>query len=972
MHPSYRSASRTHACGALSRALAPALTAARVAARLVAVVGMVFGMLAGSAPEAGAQLRRLPDSLRLDLCYRQVLQDEYNGSYVKIPMRQLQNTAALYLTEILQGIVPGLVTRQSEGGIDDGGISMWVRGNRTMNGTTLTLVDGQERPIGMIAPEEIREIIVLKDAAATGLYGMRASRGAILINTRGGYAGKPRVEFSSQLTWQQPIALPGPVDAATYAMHHNIARISDGQQPLYTQNDINLYRSHEDPEGHPDVAWLEKYFRKGWMAQRYSFSVAGGSNVNRYFLALSWLHQPGMFNVSNEQGYDTNNRSDRYTLRTNIETNLSATTRLNVDIFGWFRRTNSPYTDDEAIYTGLTHLPANAFPEYYIHVPTMIDQDGNAISAINGKLVAGDVYHTNPWGRLNRSGYTTGMSMYSSLKAALRQELDFILPDLYLRAEAALDGQAYSRVGRTRSFAYYYPRPDGSWQKTGTDGAISTSVGGNNSLRYLTFNLRLEYSHLFGGHRISSAAFYEQFENADGTNIPNRVQSVCSYFSWNYDKRYGIDLTGAYQRWYGLPKGRRGGFFPTLSAGWTLSEEDFLKHSSTVTHLKLRGSIGHLGNYRGIRAFNYLGNISRDSNAFITGDTMENTLTGMYESAMDNRLLTFEKTDQANLGIDATLLKGKIRITADAFTDYRYDQFVADNRYSTVLGLANDVNVYGNLGSMITHGLELSASWTGRLAGGRLTISGNMIRTTDRVLSDGNTKDDHYYLNAPGFSYGRKLGYVVEGIFTDYDDIAAHATQTWSKPKPGDLKYRDTNGDGIVNTSDRVPIGYGNIPLLSYGLSTGYTKGRWSVNMLFQGAGLVSHSLGDADVQAFESYGTISAHQLNYWTPESSSAQVGWGRGKILPRTSLSTANANNNLPSTLTVVNASYLRLRRAEIAYRLPFKQGTLTGATFYIAGYNLLTFSPLKFKDPEITADNTNMPLTRNVCAGIRLAL
>ncbi|MCF0175715.1 MAG: SusC/RagA family TonB-linked outer membrane protein [Bacteroidales bacterium] len=907
-----------------------------------------------TAQAAVAQEAPAKDSTVLDLSYRKVAKSDYNGSVFVVKGEDLMTSATTFLTEDLMGIVPGLMLRQSESGLESGNASYWIRGQRSPNNGVLVLVDGLERAFATLTAEEIESIQVLKDAAATGIYGMRAANGALLITTKKGISGKPKVDFAAQLILEDPIDSYEPLSSAGYAKHYNIAQLYDGLNPTYSEYDIFNYQ--QGTEGYADVAWRNKYFKKNWLLQRYNVNIKGGMKNATYFVNFGYLHQPGMFNTEKDLGYDTNNNADRYNYRSNITVDVTSSTHLNVDLYGWFKRENMPNTAATTLYNLLCKTPANAFPEYYWFKEGDTDQDGNLITPMGDKLVAGSTYNTNPWAYMNRSGYSRSMKMYGSLSAQLRQDLDVITPGLYAKLNFSLDSQTNSTIQRTRGYAYYTPIVDGLYQKTGNDGNLSNTVEGKSGNRYLTISGQIGYDRSFGRNNISAAASYEQFESSADNGVPNRYQSIYGYASYNYDHRYGIDVTGIYQGWYGFAPGHKFGFFPTVSAGWTISNEKFLKESKAINFLKLRASYGQIGNSRGVDQFTYKSQIKNVGSIFVTAQAMGTNLAGYYESNIANTSLTWENVRQLNVGLDASLFGDRLYFNFDWWKDNRDKSYTANNRISTLLGLNSEVSISSNIGATESSGWEIGGGLRDKIGKFGYRLGGTFTYAKNTLLKNGSLDEQFYYVSPIGFSHGRKLGYVVEGIFQSYEQIAAHATQNWSEVKPGDIMYKDINSDGVIDTNDRVPIGYNNIPEIFYGFNLGLSYGPVSLNLLFQGAAHVSHSLTEIDFEPFTSYTTIYSHQTQYWTPETPQY--------MLPRTTLGASSANNTQSSDLFVCDADYLRLKRVELAYN--FKGGSC----IYVSGYNLFTWSDYPYGDPEYSNGLSNIPVTRNISLGGRI--
>ncbi len=905
----------------------------------------------------------------LDLIFQKIDAADFNGSAYTLSGEEIRNLPVTSLTNVLAGMVPGFFSRQAEGGMVNEGAAYWIRGSRTYSEGVLVLVDGQERSFGILSPHEVESITVLKDAAATVLYGMRGANGAILVNTRKGRTGKPSVEFTAQLINQQPITLLNPLGSLDYAENYNRALKSDGMDEtnMYSQYYMSNYRNRTgvNPELYPDINWMDDYYKKSSWLNRYNLNISGGSERTRYFVNAGILTQSGMFVTDDEFTYKTNNNVDRYNVRSNVEFDVTSSTLLSIDLYGWYEKQNRPGGDSYATYNILTITPPNAFPAYYLDNGSYVDQSGNIITGINGKIIAGNGVNTNPWALLNRSGYSTLEKVYGSFRAQLTQDLSALTQGLKASVILSMDSYAQAVADRTKGYAYYQivdPTNSDVLRKTGTDGKMANDVTTKDSERRTSLDMKLSYARQFGLHGVSAIAFYNQYEYADEVSIPNRFQGAGAWLGYNYDKRYGLDLMMSYQGAYKFAKGNRFGFFPTVAAGWTISNESFFKGiKEFVPYLKLKASYGQLGSHRGVSDFRFMGRLSPTSGIYYFGTAM-GSATGYLEDIIANPGLTWEKSEQTNLGIEARLFKNRLSVSAEYFRDNRSDIYVSNNRISSLLGISAVVDE--NIGEMYTNGCDLAAMWNSKIGKVGYTIGGTYSFSRNMVTKVGEADQPYSWMQTAGYSRGIKKGYIAEGFFSSYEEIAAAPKHTFSEVHPGDIRYKDINSDGIINTNDRVPIGYGDTPEIFYGFTLGLSYKGFGINALFQGIAHVSRYLDGRVAFPFIAKGNIYEYQLDYWTPENSTAK--------LP--SISTINSgglNNMQASSFWVRNSDYLRLSTLELYYDFPelmFKKTFVKNLRVFASGYNLFTWtnydSPLH---PESNPDAASMPITRNVSLG-----
>ena len=905
----------------------------------------------------------------LDLIFRTIDAADFNGSAYTISGEEIRNMPVTSLTNVLGGIVPGFFSLQPEGGMVNESANFWIRGTRTYSEGILVLVDGQERDFGILSSHEIESITVLKDAAGTVLYGMRGANGIILVNTRKGLIGKPTIEFSYQLINQQPVNILNPLNVSEYAEHYNVALKNDGldETKMYSRYYLSHYRNRSgvDDEIYPEINWLDRYYKKSSWLNRYNMNVSGGSDRTRYFVNAGLLTQSGMFETDDEYTYNTNNNIKRYNLRSNVDFDVTATTLLSIDLYGWYESQNRPGGDSWEAYNALAVTAPNSFPAYFADDGSYTDQSGNTITGINGKIIAGDGIHTNPWALLNMSGYSTLGKIYGSFRSELIQDMSALTKGLRASVIFSMDSYAQAVTNRTKSYAYYQitdPENPVILKKTGTDGKMANDVTSRDSYRRTSLDVKINYDRQFGLHGLNALLFYNQYEYADEISVPNRFQGTGAWLGYNYGKRYGIDLMISYQGAYKFAPGQRFGFFPTVAGGWTISNEPlFLGLREYIQFLKVKASYGHTGSHRGVSDFRFMGRLNPTDAIYNFGTAM-GTAAGYVEDIIANPAITWEKSEISNIGIEAKFFRNRFFVSAEMFRDNRTDMYVSNNRISSLLG--TDASVEENIGEMYSEGYEMAAIWKSDKGKAGFTLGGTYSFSRNMITRIGEADQPYPWLLGAGYPRGVKRGYIAEGFFQSYEEIAAAPTHTFSEVRPGDIRYRDIDNDGLINTNDRVPIGYSDIPEVFYGLKAGvYYKG-FSINTLFQGASGVSRTMAGRVAYPFLSNGNIYSHQTGYWTPENQTS--------TLP--GISTVNSggvNNTQISTFWVRNADYIRLNMLELVYDFPetlLKDAFVKNIRLFASGYNLFTWtnynSPLH---PEDNAEAGSMPLTRNVSIG-----
>lgn len=907
---------------------------------------------------------------KLNLSYQQIDWDEFNGSAYRISGDQIRHLPISNLGNAIAGLIPGFYSRQESGGIVNENPKFWIRGLRTGTSSegVLVLVDGQERSFGSLSPYEIEEIIVLKDAAATVLYGMRASNGAILVNTRKGVIGKPQIELTAQLINQQPVKQLERLNALGYATHYNHGRLNKGDEPLYTDAYLSNYRNGTNNELYPDINWLDNLMKASSWMQRYNLNLHGGSAKVRYFINAGFLTQDGFYKTGNEYKYSTNNNIDRFNARSNIEFDITSTTLLSLDLYGLDEKQNRPGNNSGAVYQALLSTPPNLFPEYYVDNGKYMDQNGDKVSSYNGKIVAGDG-RMNPWALLNRSGYGTYHSTYGSFRTKVAQNLDMITKGLSASATFSMDSYTQAVTNRSKGYASYLLNPESSnpdvLMKAGEDSKMQNVIGNKDSDRRTTIEAQLSWLRAFGQHKLSVLTLYNQYESANEVSIPKRFQSVNGWIGYNYNKKYGVDFLMSYSGGYLFEKGRRYGFFPTIAAGWTLSNEPFFERiKDWFSYLKLKGSWGSMGNYRGIAEHAYIGSLENTTGSYQFGNSMAGS-PGYREGIIANPNVTWEKVQLGNIGLEAQLFGNRLSMEAEYFHDRRTDIYMANNRLSFLYGY--DVSISENLGKTHSQGVELAANWNDHIGNWGYTIGGTFSYANSILEEDGQAEQPYPWLRNAGYSIGIKRGYIAEGLFNSYEEIASAPYHTFGTVKPGDIRYKDINGDGMINSDDQAPIGHASVPKLYYSANIGFSYKGFSLSAVFTGAGKFSRNINGSKIAyPFYDKATIYTHQSDYWTPEHPEAEY--------PRISLdNTAGMNNTMDNTIWIKDVRYLRLNTVQLSYIFPkkiFAKSFIKSLQVFANAYNIYTWSNIKVIDPEADESANSVPLTRNINLGLSI--
>lgn len=912
------------------------------------------------------------DSTLISIPYGEKLQSEFSGAANVISGKTLENVPVQHLSNALSGRLSGLTTVQYSGEPGNDAAEIYIRGVRSNGNGALVLIDGQERGFyGMIQTQEIKSVTLLKDASAIALYGMRGANGVLLIETKSGRIGKPRISLNIQEIYQQNLRVLKPVHAAEYAQAYNEANINDGLSPFYTEQAINKFADHSDPERYPDTDWIGNLLKKGTFMQRYNATIEGGSERTRYFVSLGYTGQAGMFHTENEEDYSTNTEFSRINFRSNVDFDITSSTLLSVKLDGWMQSENSPYYDgvQAYIFQNLLRTPSTAYPMYYKDTHNYVDQSGNPIKSQPGdRIVAGnETYTTNPWAILNRGGYTAIDKRYGAFSVALKQDLNFLLQGLSLYGQVSMDVYNLQKQNRTRSFNYYKMQDNGVLQKYGnSEERIQNTAMKYGDQRNTTLNFKLSYDHLFGKHNVSGMLFYDQYEFNQSIVLPYRYQTVGGWFAYKYDNRYQIDATFGYQGSYKFNKDHRWGLSPTVSLAWYASNEKFFESlKPVISNLKIRGSIGRVNNDRAVSAYMYMSRLNTVNESIVAGNDMTQ-YTSLLETQQANPSATYEESVQMNIGADLGMFSNRLNATIDIWKDRRTGVYTVPSTFSTLLGYTTQYMPGKNIGKMETKGLEASLSWDDYI-GRDFTyyVSGNISYSKNKVIDMDEALQPYDYMYSKGHPYGTNLLYVADGIFQSQAEIAAAPEHTMNSVSPGDIRYKDINGDGKIDEKDRVRCGYTDVPQIFYGINLGGSYKGFSLSVLFQGAAKVDKTISSYTAFAFYNNGNMYEHQRERWTPENpvNSPKL----------TTKAASSSNNSLASTYWRRDASYLRLKNLEVAYNLPNKLIRSIGLEelrIFLNGQNLLTFDKLDDIDPEAFGSGISYPLQRSFSAGINI--
>ncbi|MDC2624420.1 SusC/RagA family TonB-linked outer membrane protein [Bacteroides ovatus] len=892
------------------------------------------------------------------------------GSIENLEPTQLQLGTNRSLSNNLAGQLSGVVAVQRSGEPGKDNADIWIRGISTFagNSSPLVLVDGVERSLNDMDPAEIESFTILKDASASAMYGVRGANGVILINTKRGVIGRPKVSLRVETALSEPTKLPKFVDAATYMEVMNYIAGDAGKtqdQYPFTQDRINKTRSGYDPDLYPNVNWIDEITRDYASNQRVNLSVNGGSELLRYSLVASIYNEKGIMERDKSQSWNGSTRLTRYNVRSNVDVDLTKTTLLRVNIGGYMQNLNKANHDTQDLF----NVAFNALP--YVH-PTKYS---------SGEIPVKDG-NPNPWALATQTGFQRIYDTKLESLLSLEQDFRFLLPGLKAKATFAFDSYSNSTVTRGKEPTYYNAATgrnnDGdlilSIYKYGQDflGHEATGAYGNKST-YLEF--QLNYSQNFGLNYIDALFLYNQRSYDDGGKLPYRNQGIAGRLSYSYNRRYITEFNFGYNGSENFAKGKRFGFFPSVALGWVLSEESFMESvKEIISKAKIRGSYGIVGNDKiNGRRFAYITTLGTN-NGYTWGTDGNIHYTGREEGEKGVSDLTWETVSKANLGFELGLFN-HVDLNVDLYMEHRKNIFM---QRSTIPGNAGFINsVWANYGKVDNKGIDISLDAHRQFGKdlflsvrGSFTYAKNEIKEKDEMPTVVGT-----YRSYTGQSVSTLYGLRALGLFTE-DDFAdvnkgtlkeGIPTQSYSNVRPGDIRYQDMNGDGVINDEDKGPIGGTENPQIVYGFGAYGRYKNFDLSIFMQGVGKTSRIIGsDLFIPGSGSgvLGNIWSNYADRWTTENPSQDV------FFPRLSESTS-LNNKQPSTWWKKDMSFLRVKNIEFGYNFASditKKIGAGSARLFISGNNLFCFSNFKLWDPEIGAnDGLIYPAMRTFSVG-----
>ena len=881
----------------------------------------------------------------------------------------VRNAFTNNITNTLYSRFAGLVVNQGGNEAGANNANLFIRGANTFgfSAAPLIIIDGFLGDFSDIVPEEIEEISVLKDAAATAIYGLRGANGVVLITTKKGVEQPLSIHFNAQYGIQQATAIPKFLDAYNYARLYNEALVNDGKAAIYTQADLDVYQNGSDPTFHPNINWYNQVLRNTAPLANYNLNFTGGNKTVKFFALLNALTTEGLYKKFGKDFTESSNSVlNRYNFRANVEVTLTKRLSAQLNIGGSVEDKKNPgdlYTNGN--FGLIDRIAPNAFPVF--------NPDGS--------FGGNSTYSGNPLANVTNSGFSTynGTSLQSSLR--LTELLDNITQGLSTSVAISFNNYYQGSSNKRKSYQRF------AIIKSLTGDSVYTPFGQKTNLspeesvisqfRNFALQASINYDRVFGKNALSGLLLYNSdnfnfdrnYPNTDDANqaFPYKSNSVATRLTYVRQQKYIATFSGAYMGTENFVSNNRYGFFPAGSIGWIASNENFLKKSKYINFLKLRLSYGITGNENiGGQRFAFAQRFPFTASYFLgSGNASVNSLA---EGRRANQNVTWEKEAKTNVGIELTLAKN-FDVVIDFFKGERTN-ILSSSSGTLPLFLGFNGLPDLNIGKASNKGFEFTIKYT-RITKSHIKIFAEAMvaYTINKINFNGEPLQPNQNLKRTGYAIGQPFGLLAVGLFQSTAEIAASAKPLGIAIQPGDIKYQDIGGpagvpDGIIDGNDVTAIGKTSIPNYTFAFNVGINYKAFDLTVQFQGITGITQYLGGSRFHAFQNNGSITQMALTRWTPQAASTAN-------YPRLS-SDYNQNNYRFSSFWQKDGSFIKLRVAEIGYTMApklLKRLHLSQTRLFVNGTNLFTWDKIEEGDADALY---GYPQLRTISFGCKIQL
>nr|WP_321522273.1 TonB-dependent receptor [uncultured Macellibacteroides sp.] len=879
------------------------------------------------------------------------------GAIASVDVGELQ-VPATSMNNILGGRVPGVISVQNSGEPGKNIAEFWVRGIGTFGASSgaLVLIDGLEGVLSQVDPADIESFSILKDASATAVYGVRGANGVVLVTTKRGTEQKLKITGRANLTVSYLNKMPQYLDAFDYAKLANEASVVSGKNPRYTDRELEIIKYGLDPDMYPNVDWQKEILNRTSLQQTYYVSALGGGSIARYFISLGMSNESAAYKQDETSKYKSNVGYNTYNYRSNLDVNITKTTSVYLGNDGFISINNKPgMANTDWLWSSQAKLTPLTVPTRY----------SNGLFPAYGKDD-----QISPYILLNHTGMATEEEYKNMVTLAVNQKLDFIIPGMKVKIQGALDNRSYVTEVRSKMMDLYNAagrNAKGELIMIKKVNAHDTWYSSDDyQWRKYHFEGNLTYDHVFNADHRTSGLLYYYMSSEKATNnttsmsaIPKKYQGVSSRLTYGYKDTYMIDANFGYTGSENFKKGEQFGFFPAVALGWIPSNYDFIKRKLPfMNYLKIRASYGQVGNDRiSDDRFPYLTIINSNASGGWGGQ-------GLIENVVGADNLAWEKSTKADLGVEAKFLNERLSFVVDIFNDKREGIFQKRTQLPSYVGAV--YMPYSNVGAMKSYGSDGNISFSQKVGKDiSFTLRGNFTYSTNKILHWEQPFQKYDYLSYKGKPYNVSRGFISLGLFKDDQDVKNSPAQ-FGKLRPGDIKYKDVTGDGVITDDDRVPLSYSPIPRLMYGFGGEFTYKDFTLGLLFKGTGKSDFFLNNNGYGYIPFYGgalgnvlSIAGEQNNRWTPASYSGNPATENPNAkFPRLSYG-YNENNSKTSSFWMADSRYLRLQEVTLNYNLKhnaLKQYLgISSVDLQLIGYNLAVWDKVDLWDPELAGYN-----------------
>ena len=889
------------------------------------------------------------------------------GSVSTIKAEDIRTVPISNVQNALVGRLPGFFAQQRSGQPGRDASDYFIRGVSSLNSAgnrPLIIVDDIEytyEQLSQINVNEIESISILKDASTTAIYGIKGANGVLVVTTRRGSGGAPKFNVRVESGLQAPVRRPNFLDSYNTAVLVNEAYRNDGLQPLFTDNDLELFKNGTDPYGHPNVDWYRAIHRPSSLQANANLDISGGTQAVKYFISGGAFTQSGNIRdfSTNADGVNSNYFYRRFNIRSNLDVQATRSLSLRLDVTARVGDINQPFGQNVigSIFN---------FAEVHPYSAPFLNPDGsfayyrdtrNQRPTINAMLAS--------------NGYSRQRRTDLNVLFGFTEKLDDIVKGLSLIGRVAYAGvnQNTLNLFRDKAFppSYYYDPVTGSYSlntgvSTGGYTLAKYRTTGNTDLQNQRVNaqLYLNYDRFFQKHHVTSLLLYNQqsyrvdYESSVfGTTVaqvPQKFRGYSLKLGYDYDQKYLIDFNAALNGSDRFQASNRNGFFPAVGLGWNLSKEDFFSSRFPAFNLfKLRASYGLVGS--DVAPGNqYLYNQQYYPGGGYSFGQNAGGASTIFEGNLGNSNVGWEKAKKFDVGIDMNIFNDKISITVDYFRDRRYDQLVTRQDIPLMLGVGLSPT---NVAVTINRGFDGMITYQDKIGQLQYSVGAVFSYARNKILYQAEATPSFPWLSRNGHPIDQPFGYTFVGYYTDRDIADASVAKPVGQVYPGDLRYKDFNGDGVIDQNDMTAIGRPNLPNLTVGVPIKMGYKGFDVNIMFQGAFNYSLAMRGTAIEPFQSQ-FQPIHQLR-WTPATAATAE-------FPRltTNPTSINSPSSYMSDYWLIDAHYIRLKTVELSYQLPTRvlPFGINNGRVYLSGYNLLTWSNVTKKyqtDPEVAPNS-----------------